>query len=123
MNSLVNSSSTTQQLLSVIESNSMKKIYYEKRGRSYVPVSEYDSEYLDSFSKGTHLVMVYPGGQSRWYNIDPAYTSIFAAGRVAEDAICTAMVKAEEVRPQRKALTSEECSLDESYRSLGRRGS
>ena len=38
----------------------MKKIYYEKIGRRYVPVSEYDSEYLDSFSKGTHIVMCYP---------------------------------------------------------------
>ena len=77
----------------------MKKIYYEKRGRRYVPVSEYDSEYLDSFSKGTHLVMCYPGGQSRRYNIDPNYAAMIAAGRVAEDAICRAINKASELRP------------------------
>ena len=83
----------------------MKKIYYEKIGRRYVPVSEYDSEYLDSFSKGTHIVMCYPGGQSRRYNIDPNYAAMIAAGRVAEDGICEAMRKASEMRPQRTPLT------------------
>lgn len=82
-----------------------KKIYYEKKGRRYVPVSEYDSEYLDSFSKGTHIVMCYPGGQSRRYNIEPNYAAMIAAGRVAEDAICDAMRKASEMRPQRTPLT------------------
>ena len=83
----------------------MKKIYYEKRGRRYVPVSEYDSEYLDSFSKGTHLVMAYPGGTSRRYNIDPAYAPMIAAGRVAEDAICRAISKASELRPKQTPIT------------------
>ena len=84
----------------------MKKIYYEKRGRRYVPVSEYDSEYLDSFSKGTHIVMCYPGGQSRRYNIDPNYAAMIAAGRVAEDAICEAIRKSSEMKPQRALITS-----------------
>jgi len=83
----------------------MKKIYYEKKGRRYVPVSEYDSEYLDSFSKGTHIVMCYPGGQSRRYNIDPNYAALIAAGRVAEDAMSQAVRKASEMRPQRTPLT------------------
>jgi hypothetical protein len=83
----------------------MKKIYYEKRGRRYVPVSEYDSEYLDSFSKGTHLVMCYPGGQSRRYNIDPNYAAMIAAGRVAEDAMSEAIRKASELRPQKTTIT------------------
>lgn len=83
----------------------MKKIYYEKRGRKYVPVSEYDSEYLDSFPKGTHIVMCYPGGQSRRYSIDPAYAPMIAAGRVAEDTICRAISKASEMRPARNPIT------------------
>jgi len=83
----------------------MKKIYYEKIGRRYVPVSEYDSEYLDSFSKGTHIVMCYPGGQSRRYNIDPNYAAMIAAGRVAEDAVCKAIHKASEMRPQKTPIT------------------
>lgn len=86
----------------------MKKIYYEKRGRRYIPVAEYDNELLDSFPKGTHLVMCYPGGSSRRFNINPNYAAMIAAGRVAEDAVCTAMVKADEIQPPRKALTKEE---------------
>lgn len=86
----------------------MKKIYYEKVGRKYVPVAEYDSEFLDSFPKGNHLVMSYPGGSSRRFNIDPAYAPMIAAGRLAEDAICRAISKASELRPQTTPLTKKQ---------------
>jgi len=82
-----------------------KKIYYEKIGRKYVPVAEYDSDFLDSFTKGTHLVVSYPGGSSRRYNIDPAYAAMIAAGRVAEDAICKAICEASELRPKSTPIT------------------
>ena len=83
----------------------MKKIYYEKRGRRYVPVAEYDGDFMDSFTKGNHLLMVYPGGQSRRFNIDPNYAAMIAAGRVAEDAICRAIREASELRPQKTPIT------------------
>lgn len=83
----------------------MKKIYYEKVGRRYKPVSEYDSDFLDSFTKGTHLVMSYPGGKSTRYNIDPNYAAMIAAGRIAEDAICMALRQASEARPKSKPIT------------------
>ena len=83
----------------------MKKIYYEKKGRKYVPVAEYDNDLLDSFHKGNHLVMVYPGGTSRRFNIDHAYAPMIAASRVAEDEICRAISKASELRPQRTPIT------------------
>jgi hypothetical protein len=83
----------------------MKKIYYEKQGRKYVPVAEYDNEFLDSFPKGNHLVMSYPGGTSRRFNIDPNYAAMIAAGRVAEDAICRAISKASELRPKQTPIT------------------
>ena len=85
-----------------------KKIYYEKIGRKYVPVAEYDSTYLDSFPKGNHLVMCYPGGSSRRFNIDPNYAAMIAAGRVAEDAISSAVVKASEMRPRRTPITEKQ---------------
>ena len=82
-----------------------KKIYYEKRGRRYVPVMEHDYELMDAMPKGNHLIMCYPGGRSTRYNIDPALAPMIAAGRVAEDAICEAIRKASELRPQRTPLT------------------
>lgn len=83
----------------------MKKIYYEKVGRRYKPVAEYDSTYMDSFPKGNHLVMCYPGGSSRRFNVEPALAPMIAAGRFAEDAISSAVVKASEMRPHRKPIT------------------
>lgn len=83
----------------------MKKVYYEKVGRRYVPVSEYDSTLLDSFPKGSHLVCVYPGGASRRYNVEPNYAAMIAAGRVAEDAISKALMKASDLRPKRAPIT------------------
>jgi len=83
----------------------MKKVYYIKEGRRYKPVAEYDSDLMDSFTKGNHLVMVYPGGTSRRFNIDPAYAPMIAAGRYAEDAISRAISKAAELRPQRTPIT------------------
>jgi hypothetical protein len=90
----------------------MKKVFYEKVGRRYVPVYEYDQTLMDAFPKGTHIVICYPGGQSTRYNIDPNYAAMIAAGRVAEDAISKKLMEASELRLQRKdrerALTPEE---------------
>jgi hypothetical protein len=82
----------------------MKKIYYEKRGRRYVPVAEYDNDFLDSFTKGNHLVMSYPGGTSRRFNIDPNYAAMIAAGRVAEDAISNKIREATDLRPMNREI-------------------
>jgi hypothetical protein len=83
----------------------MKKIFYEKVGRRYVPAYEYDSDLLDSFPQGNHLVMCYPGGSSRRFNIDPNHAAMIAAGRVAEEAMTEAMQKASELRPQQTPIT------------------
>jgi len=80
----------------------MKKIFYEKVGRKYVPVYEYDQTLMDAFPKGTHIVMCYPGGQSTRYNVDPNYAAMIAAGRLAEDEISKKMMEASEIRLQRK---------------------
>ena len=89
---------------------SEKTIFYKKEGRRYVPVHEYDQTLMDSFPEGTHIVLCYPGGQSRRYNIDPAYAPMIAAGRVAEDKISEAIRKATDLRPANKEtkLTEEQ---------------
>lgn len=86
----------------------MKKIYYEKRGRRYVPVAENDYDIFSSMTKGSHLVMCYPGGQSTRYNIDPAYAPMIAASRVAEFAMTNAIRQASEIRPKTKTLTQQQ---------------
>ena len=85
-----------------------KEIFYKKVGRRYVPVYEYDQTLLDAFPKGDHLVSVYPGGSSRRFNIDPAYAPMIAAGRVAEDAISKALMRASDLRPKTAPITQEQ---------------
>jgi hypothetical protein len=75
-----------------------KTIFYKKVGRRYEPVYEYDQTMMDAFPKGTHIVMCYPGGQTRRYNIDPNYAAMIAAGRVAEDAISKSIMDASALR-------------------------
>lgn len=86
----------------------MKEIFYKKVGRRYVPVYEYDQTLMDSFPKGAHLVMCYPGGSTRKFNIDPNYAAMIAAGRIAEDIISQEVVKASEMRPHQKPITEEQ---------------
>jgi len=94
----------------------MKKVFYEKVGRRYKPVSEYDSNLLDALPKGVHVIMSYPGGQSTRYSIDPAYAPMIAAGRVAEDAMTRAMSKAQELRPATyRAITTEQRALFDKF--------
>lgn len=85
-----------------------KKIYYEKRGRRYVPVMEHDYELIDGLPYGNHLIMVYPGGQSTRYNVNPALAPMIAAGRVAEDRMSEAVRRASEMRPRRQPLTEKQ---------------
>jgi hypothetical protein len=89
-----------------------QKIYYEKHGRRYVPVRELDNDLVNSMPKGTHIVMCHPGGTSTHYNIDPAYAPMIAAGRVAEDAISAAIMKAtalrQNYRMRQRPLTPEQ---------------
>lgn len=85
-----------------------KKIFYEKVGRRYKPVYEYDQTLMDSMPKGAHLVCVYPGGRSTRYRVDIAYAPMIAAGRVAEDKISEVIRKATDLRPRNKPITKKQ---------------
>lgn len=98
----------------------MKKVYYELVDGKYVPALEYDSDLMDAMSKGSHLVMCYPGSTSRFYNIDPALAPMIAASKFAEDAMCQAMIKASELKPARSPLTPRQLAAWENLaRELG----
>jgi len=97
-----------------------KKIYYEKIGRKYVPVTEYDSDYLDSFPKGNTLVMCYPGGQSRKHRVEPALAPMIAAGRFAREAMCSALISAATLRPSQTPVTqSQRAAWEKLAKELG----
>jgi hypothetical protein len=72
----------------------MKKIFYEKVGRRYKPVKEYDSEVMDAFPSGAHLVVCRPGAVSYKYDIDPMFAPMIAAGRYAEDIVSLTILEA-----------------------------
>jgi len=79
---------------------------------------------MDSFPAGTHMVVCHPGGKSYRYNIDPAFAPMIAAGRVCEDIISKAIMKAHEARPyQNTILNDEQLAAWEHLQSvLGDRG-
>lgn len=90
----------------------MKKTFYEKVGRKYVPVLEYDEYVMDGLPYGDHLISVYPGGQSTRYRVDANHVALIAASRVAEDAMAKELIKASELRldthRSERQLTAEE---------------
>lgn len=93
----------------------MQTTFYKKEGRRYVPVYEYDTELMDSFPAGSHVVICYPGGKSIRYNIDVNYAAMIAAGRLAEDVIAEALVKSGELRPQAKAISQKSRDLYDKF--------
>jgi len=98
----------------------MNKVYYEKVGRKYVPVAEYNEQWMDSFPKGNHLVMCHPGGSSRCFRIDPALAPMIAAGRFAEHAMREAIHRASEMRPKSKPITkSQQQAWDNLVKEFG----
>lgn len=80
--------------------------YYIKRGRRYQPVSWYDSNLTDALHAGHYLLSVHPGGRSMRAVISPERARLFAAAHEMREAMVLAMLKASELSPQRKPLTS-----------------
>lgn len=81
-----------------------KKIYYEKVGRKYVPISEYDHDFSASLGYGDHLLSVYKNGSSR-QPVVPAFAPMIAAGRYSKDAVTKSIQDSLAMRPTRAPLT------------------
>jgi hypothetical protein len=97
-----------------------RTVFYKKVGRRYVPVSEYDQTLMDALPRGSHLLNIYPGGSSTRYCVDPAYAPMIAAGRVAEDAISRALMRASDLRPKTAPLTEgQRAAWDNLVREFG----
>ncbi len=89
----------------------MKKVFYEKVGKRYKPVKEYDDTLMSAFPKGTHLVVCRPGIKSYSYQIDPAFATMLAAGKYAEDKMSQAIVEGLMVRPKTNPITERQREL------------
>jgi hypothetical protein len=72
----------------------MKKIYYEKIGKKYFPVAEYDPQFENRFRKGTHLVHCIPNGASYVYDIDPNHAAVIASSLLIRNTIIQKIVEA-----------------------------
>jgi hypothetical protein len=81
-----------------------KKIYYEKVGRKYVPISEYDHDFSASLGYGDHLLSVYKNGSSR-QPVVPAFAPMIAAGHYSKDAVTKSIQDSLAMRPTRAPLT------------------
>jgi len=86
----------------------MRNTFYIKKGRRYVPVSDYDSDLCDSYSYGAHLLLVKPGMKSRKSIVDPAFAPMIAAGMFARDEMTKAVREASECQPGTKPITEEQ---------------
>lgn len=82
--------------------------FYKKVGRRYHPVSEYDSELMDSYPEGTHLTICRPGTRSRRYNVEPAIAPMIAAGAIAEERITKSIMDQLSFAPVHKPITVEQ---------------
>lgn len=86
----------------------MKKTYYIKEGRKYVPVAEYDSELMDSYPYGSHLVVNKRGSGMRRFCINPDFPALLAAASIMEDTLSHLLYKAGEARPHKEPLTKQQ---------------
>jgi len=102
----------------------VKETYYKKVGRRYVPVSEYDSDLMESLSYGDHLISLYRGGSMYHYKVNPNFAAMIAAGRYARDAMCDAIRDAAQMKSSEgKQLTPEQVAAWENFVAvMGERG-
>ena len=89
----------------------MKKVFYEKVGKRYKPIREYDDTFMSAFPKGTHLVVCKPNITSFMYNVEPAIAPMLAAGKYAEDEMSRAIVKGLEMKPKQTPITDRQREL------------
>jgi hypothetical protein len=80
----------------------MKTGIYKKVGRRYVEVGEYDPTFMDYIPNGATLIVKRKSCTSRYFNVDPAIVPMLAASKYCEDEISSALVRAGELRMQRK---------------------
>lgn len=86
----------------------MSETFYKKVGKRYVPISEFDSDFSNSFTKGAHLIISKPGVSIYRRNVETDFIGLIAAGIYMEEELSRLIVQKAQARPQQKELTSEQ---------------
>lgn len=82
----------------------MKTIFYKKEGRKYIPVREYDDKFCNALPYGDHLIMKYKNGEQRYYNIEPAFAPMIAAGRYCKEVISQVIMRESDLRAANRGI-------------------
>lgn len=97
-----------------------KRIFYEKRGRRYYPVQEYDPAVMDSFPAGAHLVIVDPGHKSVRYRITPEHAPLLAAFHICRDELAKILQQEYQFRPVTRTASPREIQAQKAwYKVMG----
>jgi hypothetical protein len=108
---------TTKQYRENISSN-MQETFYVKRGKKYIPVSEYDVEVHDSIRHGTHLVINHLGCRMYVYDVEPDNAAMIAAIRIFKEYLVKSLHHASEARPKTGNRTAFTESQMKAYNKL-----
>ena len=88
-----------------------KTVYYQKRNGRYIPVREYDSNFLDSRAYGTYVTNVVRGSRSTKYVVDADFLALEAAALELKDQLADIVLKANELRPASTPVTEHQREL------------
>jgi len=89
---------------------------YEKRGRRYIPVAEYDAAALDALPEGFHLVHVEPGVRTWRLRIEPDQAPLIAALQEHRTDLSERIMAA--TRPRIRALSARERRAAAAWREV-----
>ena len=84
---------------------------YEKRGRRYHPVKEYDPKIMDAFPDGFTLIHSRPGCTSYRYGVSPAVADVEAALYIVQEAMRERIYQATKYRPEPKPVSEKTRAL------------
>lgn len=76
----------------------MSETFYKKVGNRYIPVSEFEPDFRDSFTEGAYLVISNPGVTIYRKCLQPENANMLAAMLMFEEVLATEIVKHSELR-------------------------
>ena len=91
--------------------DSKKTVYYQKQKGRYVPVREYDPDWLESRAYGTYITHVKQGARSTQRAVEPDFLALEAAALALKDQLADIALKASELRPSQVILTDRQREL------------